>query len=145
MTVASRAPASRPPGSASAQAGSRSTGLAKLPKSVECIAFEVGSGRYRAICIDFSLVAESTVSVLDAQNRLGEQIVDYVLDVIDEDFPPHLLNRRMSRFEYLKFRLGIALDGLQSFGCALLAMVLPCPLEVHERAAWKQPIAGVTA
>jgi len=107
---------------------------ADFPERVECIAYSVGRKRYRAICLDFSLVAESTVSVFDAQERLVELILDYIADVIGEGCPPHLVKRRLTFLERLPLRLMMV--GFEFIGafCALLN-------RGPERAVWCQPIS----
>lgn len=109
----------------------------KLPDWVECMAYRVEPGRYRAICLDFSLVAESSESMLDAQHRLVDQIADYLEDVIREGCPPHLVQRGLTRLERIHLRAVIAWLGLKGLAGALV------PIRVNgERADWKQPIGS---
>lgn len=106
--------------------------------TVECVAYEVSPGRYRAICLDLSLVAESRESMRDAQQRLVAQVVDYLTDAMAEGCPPHLLNRGFSRWERVGLRLRIAKRGLES----LVSDVLSRPSSVGDRAVWHEPVAA---
>ena len=81
--------------------------LSRIPKRVECVAWEYQPERYRALCLEFSLVAESAVSMLDAQRRLEAQILDYLREVIAEGCPDHLVNRGLSRRERCELWLEI--------------------------------------
>jgi hypothetical protein len=113
--------------------------MARLPKHVECVAYRVRSGRYRALCLDFSLVAESTQSMLDAQNRLELQIQDYVQDVIAEGVPPHLVNRGLSWAERLPLLLRLLGSSLQG----ALVPILPAARPRSTLAVWQEPVASL--
>lgn len=111
--------------------------LRRLPARVECVGFYAGKGRYRAICLDFSLVAESDISMLDAAERLTAQIQDYVLDIIEAGCPPHLVHRGFSQSERFLLWLRLALSG----ATGLLAALGPPMTARAERVVWRQPTA----
>lgn len=81
-----------------------------LPKFTKCIVFRVGDS-YRAICFDFSLVAEAQ-SRAQAQARLWEQVADYAVDVALEGYPKHLVHRSVGFFERLKLTLRHPINSL---------------------------------
>ena len=110
--------------------------IAKFPERLHCVAFYAGNGRYRSICLDLSLVAESTDSMIDAQERLIAQIVDYVGDVIGEGCPPHLTRRGVGVREQLSLRLWLLGQGVGD----LLSTLPPFANRGGERASWLQPI-----
>jgi hypothetical protein len=110
--------------------------LDRLPRQIQCAAYRVRPGRYRAICPDFSLIAESEVSLFDAQERLISQIADYVHDIVLEGFPPHLVQRGFSRGERTRLLALMACEGV----AALVSSALPRVAGFGERAAWMQPL-----
>jgi hypothetical protein len=110
--------------------------LRRLPRTLKFVAYRVKPGRYRAICIDFSLVAESSKGLDDAIERLDRQVYDYVCDLIEDGFPPHRLNRKFSTWEQFALNLRLARLGL----AGLVGALVPAAGLNDERAVWQKPI-----
>jgi len=109
----------------------------RLPAEIECMAFRVKEGQFRAVCLDFSLIAESGTSLLDAQKRLESQLVDYVQDVIEEGCPPHLVRRGLSAWERRHLMARFYWAGLRGL---LGSLPLFPDGSSSDRATWKQPL-----
>ena len=112
--------------------------LARMPRRVQCVAWEYQPERYRAICIEFSLVAESTVSILDAQQKLMAQIVDYLRELVSEGCPDHLVNRGLSRREICALWLELKRVQLRSWWTERFSH----GPSFGDRAYWHQPVVG---
>lgn len=107
--------------------------LRKVPRRVECVAYAISGGRYRAICLDFSLIAESEESLFDAVRHLQAQIESYVDDMVEQGCPDHLVNRGLSFWERLPLRLMLAAYSLLGSCRNLLN-------KESDSATWRQPV-----
>jgi hypothetical protein len=106
----------------------------RMPARVDCMAYRVGA-RYRAICLDFSLIAESSVSIRDAQERLADQLADYVADVVAEGCPPHLVNRAHNWIDARQLRILIGWAGVKSSLAAMFG-----PSHSIDKACYTEPL-----
>jgi hypothetical protein len=115
---------------------SREELLRRFPESLHCVAYQAERSRYRAICLDLSLVAESPDSIVRAQELLLEQICEYIQDVAALGAPEDLARRELPRIDRARLKALLAWKGVVS----LLEPIMPKWQRFAQRAEWRQPV-----